>query len=143
MNEALKVDVFSFEVGILPEAKKRVYTKTKTLDDGTVSIEEVTYEDTLGDFPFARYVSVFELFPDPANGRPRYVTRRSVVSHKTFKQTFGSLIESPDNLLPKDLITEIVKCLPVNENGADRSNYNNPRHTVHHSRSSAHLSYET
>lgn len=131
MNEALKVDVFSFEVGILPEAKKRTYTQTKTLEDGTVELKEVTYQDTLGDFPFARYVSVFELFPDPANGRPRYVTRRSVVSHKTFKQTFGSLIESSDNTLPKEFVSEIVKCLPINENGADKNNYNNARDSVH------------
>lgn len=87
MNEALKVGVFSFEIGILPEAKKRKYTIVKTIDGEDIPVE-VEYEDEVGGFTFAKYVPVFDLYPDPANSRPRYVTRRSVVSHKEFMQTF-------------------------------------------------------
>lgn len=74
---------------------------------------------------------IFELFPDPANSRPRYVTRRSVVSHKSFIQSFGSIIESDDNELGAENIAELVKCLPLNSNAADKNSYNNARNIVH------------
>lgn len=128
MNEALKVGVFSFEIGILPEAKKRKYTIVKTIDGEDVP-EEVEYEDEVGGFTFAKYVSVFDLYPDPANSRPRYVTRRSVVSHKEFMQTFWALIDSSDNESP--LAKTITPLLPTNENGADKNNYNSAREQVH------------
>lgn len=47
MNEALKVDVFSFEIGILPPAQTRKYTVIKTDKDGTKKIEEVEYADNV------------------------------------------------------------------------------------------------
>ena len=128
MNEALKVGVFSFEIGILPEAKKRKYTIVKTIDGEDIPVE-VEYEDEVGGFTFAKYVPVFDLYPDPANSRPRYVTRRSVVSHKQFMQTFWALIESDMNKSP--LAKDITPVLPVNDNGADKNNYNSAREQVH------------
>lgn len=131
MNEALKVDVFSFEIGILPSAKTRKYTVIGKNEDGTPNVKEVEYADNVWDFPFAKYVPIFELFPDPANSRPRYVTRRSVVSHKSFMQSFGDLISSTDNELGASTIEELVKCLPINANAADKNSYNNARNIVH------------
>lgn len=131
MNEALKVDVFSFEIGILPPARTRKYTVIGKKEDGTPDVKEVEYADNVGDFPFAKYVPIFELFPDPANSRPRYVTRRSVVSHKSFMQSFEALITSTDNELGASTIAELVKCLPINPHGADKNNYNNARNIVH------------
>ena len=43
MNEALKVDVFSFEIGILPEAKKFTYTVIEKGEDGMEKPVEYTY----------------------------------------------------------------------------------------------------
>jgi len=131
MNEALKVGAFSFEIGILPEAKTRKYTVIGKNEDGTPNIKEVEYTDSIWGFPFAKYVPIFELFPDPANAKSRYVTRRSVVSHKSFMQSFWELINSEDNELWASTIEELVKCLPLNSNSADKNNYNTARSIVH------------
>lgn len=47
MNEALKVGAFSFEIGILPEAKTRKYTVIGKNEDGTPNIKEVEYTDSI------------------------------------------------------------------------------------------------
>jgi hypothetical protein len=45
MNEALKVDVFSFEIGILPEAKVQTYTVIEKGADGLDKPVEYTYSN--------------------------------------------------------------------------------------------------
>lgn len=47
MYEALKVGTFSFEIGMLGEAKKRTYTTITTVDGKEIP-KEVTFEDELG-----------------------------------------------------------------------------------------------
>lgn len=120
--------MFSFEIGITQEAKKRKYTTIVKDESGTEVPKEVEFEDEIGLFPFAKYTSIFELFPDPANSNPRYVTRRSVVSHKSFIKAFDDLIKSPDNESPLKNITPL---LPLNENNADKNDYNVARDQVH------------
>ncbi len=47
MNEALKVDVFSFEIGMLPSAKTRKYTVIGKNEDGKPNVKEVEYADNV------------------------------------------------------------------------------------------------
>lgn len=128
MNEALKVWMFTAEIGIMWEAKERTYTTIVKDENGQEVPKELTFKDELGGYPYAKYVPVFELFPDPANQNPRYVARRTVVNHKTFVRTFGDLIDSQDNLSP---LKDIVSLLPTNENWADKDDYNVARDQVH------------
>lgn len=46
-------------------------------------------------------------------------------------QSFGDLISSTDNELGASTIEELVKCLPINANAADKNSYNNARNIVH------------
>jgi len=128
MNEALKVDVFSFEVGILPEAKQYTYTVIEKGEDWLEKPVEYTYTNEVWSLPFAKYVPAFELFPDPSSNNPSYVTRRALASSKNISKMFTELINSKENKSPlKDMLPYIV----LNENGADKNSYDTARSSVH------------
>jgi len=128
MNEALKIDVFSFEIGILPPAKKNKYTVIEKDKDGKDTIKEVEYTDSIGSLPFAKYVPIFELFPDPSSNTPSYVTRRAVASSKSISRMFNSIIESKENKSP---LKAMAKYVLINENWADKASYDTARRSVH------------
>jgi len=128
MNEALKVDVFSFEVGILPEAKQYTYTVIEKDENWLEKPVEYKYTNEVGSLPFAKYVPAFELFPDPSSNNPSYVTRRALASSKNISKMFTELINSKENKSPlKDMLPYIV----LNENGADKNSYDTARSSVH------------
>lgn len=128
MNEGIKIGMFSAEVGILWPVKPRTYTSITVDENGKENIVEHEFTDEIGNFPYARYVPVFELYPDPANSDPRYIARRHVINHKSFIRTYGDLIASDDNKSP---LKDMIHTLPLNENGADKDNYNVARDQVH------------
>lgn len=131
MNEWIKIGMFSAEIGILWPVKPRMYTSITTDENGQEKIVEHEFTDEVGNFPYARYVPVFELYPDPANADPRYIARRHVINHKSFMRTYWDLIASEDNKSP---LKDIISTLPLNENGADKDNYNVARDQVHRSK---------
>ncbi len=80
--------MFSAEIGILGPVKPRTYTTIVKDKDGNEKPVENTFTDEVGNFPYTKYTSIFELFPDPANSDPRYIAKRHVINHKTFKRTY-------------------------------------------------------
>lgn len=61
MTEALKTGTFSFRIGMLPKATTHeVYDITNP-----TSPKELTFESSVSDFPYAKYVDVFNIYPDP------------------------------------------------------------------------------
>ena len=116
LKEGLKTGTFAFAIGMLPPAKK---TQLNILtDDPTMPVREVNYENEIGDFPYARSLDVFNVFPDVYNGTLRYVTERKVTSLDGALTTFKSLIDHPSNTSPlKDIVPFLTS--KVNKNKAD------------------------
>lgn len=116
LKEGLKTGTFAFAIGILPPSKK---TPINILtDDPTMPVREVNYENEIGDFPYARSLDVFNIFPDIYNGTLRHVTERKVTSLDGALTTFKALIDDPDNKSPfKDIVPFLTS--KVNQNHAD------------------------
>lgn len=93
-------------------------------------VETASYSNEIGDFPFARALDVFKIFPDVYNGTMRHVTERDVTSLDGFLTTFKSLIDSPENLSPfKDLVPQLNSV--KNQNWADFRDFGIIRDQIH------------
>lgn len=101
---------------MLPPAKK---TRLDILTDNPAHpVQEADYYNEIGDFPFARSLDVFNVFPDVYNGTLRHVTERKVTSLDGALTTFKTLIDDPDNTSPlKDIVPYLTST--KNQNGAD------------------------
>jgi hypothetical protein len=99
-------------------------------DNPSMPIEEVIYENEMGDFPFARSLDVFNIFPDVYNGTLRYVTERKVTSLDGFLTTFKVLIDDPLNESPLKDITNLLLSTK-NQNGADFRDFGIIRDQIH------------
>ena len=100
-------------------------------DKATKSV--VTVDDSeVKDYPTATTLSVFNVFPDPYNGKLRYITERNVVSHFEFKQLFSSIINRADNKSPFKT-PEFIDLLPLkkNQNSADFTDYGTIVDSIH------------
>lgn len=93
-------------------------------------VQEANYENEIGDFPFARSLDVFNIFPDVYNGTLRYVTERKVTSLDGFLTTFSTIINDPANESPlKDIIPQLLST--KNQNGADFRDFGIIRDQIH------------
>ena len=112
----------------MPPAKK---TPLNILtNDPTKPVQEANYENEIGDFPFARSLDVFNIFPDVYNGVLRHVTERKVTSLDGFLTTFKVLIDDPLNTSPiKDIAPLLLA--KKNQNGADFRDFGIIRDQVH------------
>lgn len=113
---------------MLPPSKK---TPINILtNDPANPVEEANYENEIGDFPFARSLDVFNIFPDVYNGTLRYVTERKVTSLDGFLTTFKVLIDDPANESPlKDIIPSLLST--KNQNSADFRDFGIIRDQIH------------
>lgn len=71
--------------------------------------EEVELEEL--SVPYAKVVSIFNVFPDPYTWKLRYVTERWVISYLEFIETFGWMIRSEaneSNLNSEDFLQTLV-----------------------------------
>ena len=116
LKEGLKTGTFAFAIGMLPPAKKT--PMNLMTDNPAMPIQEAIYENEIGDFPFARSLDVFNVFPDIYNGTLRHVTERKVTSLDGILTTFKTLIDDPDNTSPlKGIVPYLTS--KKNQNGAD------------------------
>jgi hypothetical protein len=95
---------------------------TTIINDEAVETVKFTDDDQVKDYPYATHVPIFNLFPDPYNGRLRNVTERIVCSHEEFMETFGPMIRRKDNKSPLKS-DAFLAALPINQNNADLHDY--------------------
>ena len=120
MKEGLKTGTFAFAIGMMPDAGKQdinIFT-----DDPATPIIEASYENEIGNFPTAKTIDVFNIFPDVYNGTMRYITHRKVTSIEGFYDTYKTLIDSEHNKSPlKDYVNYLTR--KQNSNMADFRDY--------------------
>lgn len=120
-----------FRIWYLKYSKKQKFTtliwSTPTEVDVT---ESLNVEEA--DYPYAKSISVFKIFPDPYQWVLRYVTERDVIDHLTFNKTFGKFIASKANKSPLKN-PEFLRCLPFNSDRVwvDLTDYGNITAQVH------------
>lgn len=119
-SDGLNLGTFGFRVHYLKNSPtQRSYWQ---LIDGIPV--ETTYEDDGADWPAAKCVDPFKIFPDPYVGPLRWVVERDVVPMEDFLRTFGALIDDADNKSP---FAKYVKFLGTRQNSskADLSDFGN------------------
>ncbi len=128
MKEGLKTGTFAFYVGMLP--KKSSVTMEVPTGDPANPVETVTYSEQISNFPFAKAIDVFNIFPDVYNGTMRHCSWRQVTSLEGFHSTFSSLINDPLNESPlKDMGAALVDT--KNSENADHKDYTVIKDQVH------------
>ena len=116
----LIIGTICLRVGYLKTEKK---TKITTIiNDNAVETVVESNDEDIKDYPYAKSVPIFNIFPDPYGWKLRNVTERWVISHMEFMQTFGSMIQREDNLSPFKN-EQFLASLPKNKNGADFIDY--------------------
>lgn len=125
LNEWLKTGSFCVRISYIPEKEKQSYI---SIVNGVPM--ERSYTPEFGGFPNAKHVDVFKIFPDPSSWPLRYVTERDVLSLEDALKIFSGLIKHKSNKSPfKD--QDFVKCISLNKNGADHTDYGIVRNEVH------------
>lgn len=128
LEEGLKTGTFAYRIGY----KKQGNTVTiPTIVDKLVI--DKTIETEPADYPYAKSIDVFKIFPDPQNtGELRYVTERNVTSYSEFMETWVNLIKSPENKSPlksKDFLKALAN--PKNTNSADFKDFGDIRDQIY------------
>lgn len=116
LEEGLKTGTFAYRTGYKKNGKT---IKIPTIVDNLVI--DKTIETEPANYPYAKSVDVFKVFPDPQNtGELRYLTERDVTSYSEFMETWGNLISSKENESPLKS-QEFLKALanPLNSNSAN------------------------
>ncbi len=128
MKEGLKTGTFAFYVGMLP--KKPSITLEVPTNDPANPVETIQYNNEISNFPFAKALDVFNIFPDVYNGTMRHCSWRQVTSIEGFHKTFSALIDSPLNTSPfKHLKAELTD--KKNSKDADFKDYTVIKDQVH------------
>lgn len=112
MTEALKTGTFAFRIGMLPKDSIHTIIDNTNPDKPT----EKKFESKVSDFPYAKYVDIFNIYPDPHSGPLQYVTERYITTTEDAIETFNAMIESTNNKSP---LKDIVKYLNLNQGKAD------------------------
>jgi len=99
LKETMKDWLISWEICMRVSYLKTQKTeKISSIINDQVVIE--TEETEEKNYPYAKNISIFKVFPDPYNGLLRYVTERDVVDYNNFIEIFGSMIRSKHNKSP-------------------------------------------
>lgn len=98
LKNGLILGTICMRVGYLKTEKKSTIT-TIVNDELKKDVIE-TPDDEIQDYPYAKHIPIFNVYPDPYNGRLRYVTERGVISQAEFLETFGPMIRRKDNISP-------------------------------------------
>jgi hypothetical protein len=96
MTEALKTGTFAFRIGMLPESDTHEVIDNTNPD----SPKALKFESSVTDFPYAKYVDVFNIYPDPHSGALQYVTERYITTVEDAIEVYSGLIGSTNNKSP-------------------------------------------
>ena len=123
MTEALKTGTFAFRIGMLPKERNHKVLDTTNPD----APKEVTFESGVTDFPYAKYVDVFNIYPDPHSWPLQYVTERYITTVEDAIETYSVLISSSNNESP---LKDIAPLLTLNHTQADFTDYGAIRYQI-------------
>jgi len=113
LKDGLILGTVCLRVGYI---KTKKTTKiTSMINDKAVETVVETADEDIKNYPYAKSVPIFNIYPDPYTGKLRYITERGVISHLEFMETFGAMINSKENKSPFKT-SKFLMALPKKEN---------------------------